>query len=617
MRFSTIGSDLIQFGIILSLLNLPLPFYGSNTPSDSLHSITYLNKAKNARASGEYSRATTFIDSALIIAEEMRDENLKLPILIESAILRHILNDYDIALDQLFRARQISEKQKNQKQLAEVLNNIGAVYQNQKDLEKAAAYYNQSIKIYRKLDMPREIGRACNNLGTLWLDRNEPSTAVRYHRESLKIWRQLKDEKWLGLAHMHLGVCQKIMGNLDSALHYLNISKKAFGEENQNLSYVFAELGKVHLDAKRFKLAVKNCKRGLELSRQTNSIRNQLKNCKCLYEAYEQLGSSKEALAYYKEYVNALDSIQNDETSKGMIRIEMNHLFQRQQIADSIQRNQEKLLREMKHQEELANERADRNILLGVGFGILLLSGALWSRLRYVRRAQRTIKKERDRSNDLLLNILPAEIATELKETGRAQAKKYDQAVILFTDFEDFTMAAGEMAATELVEEINTCFTRFDEICEARGIEKIKTIGDAYMAAGGIPNPKPDAPANVVRAALDMQSFMTARKKQLKQKNLNFFKMRTGVHMGPVVAGIVGVKKFQYDIWGNSVNIASRMESSGKAGKVNISQQTYEQIKDRPDLSFEYRGKIFAKGLGEINMYFVDRNKDNSATSVD
>jgi class 3 adenylate cyclase/Tfp pilus assembly protein PilF len=615
MRFSIIISNLAYSGMILLLFCIPSKFVGSNTQSDSLHSISLLNKAKNSRINGNYATALATIDSAFVDADRRGDENAKLRVLIESAILRHILNDYDIALDLLFQALQISERQHNQKRLAEVLNNIGAVYQTQKDFKKAAEYYNQSITINQRLDMPQEIGRAYSNLGTLSQDRNDPITAIRYHRKSLEIWHQLKDQRWLGLTHMHLGVCQKLIGDLDSALHYLNQSMQAFVEDNRNLSYVHAELGQVHIEAGELSLALQNCKRGLELSTQKKSLRYQLKNCQCLYTAYEKLGNSRKALKYYKQYVSYRDSLKNDDKSKEMVRIEMNHFFQRKQIADSIRQGQEILLREMQYQEELANERADRNIVLGVGFGILLLSGALWSRLRYVRRAQRTIKKERDRSNDLLLNILPAEIAAELKENGKAKAKRYDHAVILFTDFKDFTKAASKMAATELVDEINTCFTKFDEICETRGIEKIKTIGDAYMAAGGIPKPNPDAPADVVRAALDMQSFIKTRVKNRSKKNLSFFHMRAGVHIGPVVAGIVGVNKFQYDIWGDTVNTASRMESNGQADKVNISQQIYEQIKEFPDFTFESRGKIAAKGKGEINMYFVESNTECDSNS--
>jgi class 3 adenylate cyclase len=206
----------------------------------------------------------------------------------------------------------------------------------------------------------------------------------------------------------------------------------------------------------------------------------------------------------------------------------------------------------------------------------------------------------------LLLNILPSEIAIELKEKGQAKARKFDRVSILFTDFKEFTQTSEKLTATELVSKINYCFKAFDEIIEKYKIEKIKTIGDAYMAAGGLPVLTEESVKNTVLAGLEMQSFIDKTKAELDIEKEISFEMRVGIHTGPVVAGIVGVKKFQYDIWGDTVNTASRMETNGEVGKVNISGDTYEIIKSDPSFSFESRGKIKVKGKGEINMYFVN-----------
>jgi adenylate cyclase len=222
-------------------------------------------------------------------------------------------------------------------------------------------------------------------------------------------------------------------------------------------------------------------------------------------------------------------------------------------------------------------------------------------------RRRRRIKQEHARSEALLLNILPAEVAEELKAKGHADAKHFDNVTILFTDFKGFTEASEKLSPQELVEELNTCFKAFDGIITERGIEKIKTIGDAYMCAGGLPDPKSSSPVDVVHAALEMQAFMIARKKERDAQGNPAFEMRLGIHTGPVVAGIVGVKKFAYDIWGDTVNTASRMESSGEVGMVNISESTYALVKDEPGLTFAPRGKVQAKGKGEMEMYFVER----------
>jgi len=265
----------------------------------------------------------------------------------------------------------------------------------------------------------------------------------------------------------------------------------------------------------------------------------------------------------------------------------------------------------------------------------------------------------RERSDELLLNLLPERVAEKLKNMGVASAKHFDSATILFTDFKGFTEASEKLSPQELVEELNTCFKAFDQIITFRGIEKIKTIGDAYMCAGGLPDPKTSSPAAVMHAALEMQAFMIARKKERDAQGLPDFEMRVGIHTGPVVAGVVGVKKFQYDIRDDTVNTASRMrhrpdlsgESSGEVGQVNISESTYALVREvkegreeneaakgsnpqsrhagttthvtrqpatEPAFIFRPRGLacpglragVQAKGKGEMEMYFVRRSSE-------
>lgn len=223
------------------------------------------------------------------------------------------------------------------------------------------------------------------------------------------------------------------------------------------------------------------------------------------------------------------------------------------------------------------------------------------------------LAKEKKKTDDLLLNTLPSETADELKRWGVSPARSYDSVTVMFTDFKGFTLISEQLTPQRLVSELDLCFRAFDDIASRFNIEKIKTIGDSYLCVGGLPKVSQTHARDVVHAALEMQKYMAVLKREKQKHNEPFFEMRVGIHTGPVVAGIVGVKKFAYDIWGDTVNTASRLESTCEVGKVNISGATFEQAQRY--FQCRHRGKIAAKNKGEIDMYFVEQELSSGAGS--
>ncbi|MDX2306518.1 MAG: adenylate/guanylate cyclase domain-containing protein [Microscillaceae bacterium] len=213
------------------------------------------------------------------------------------------------------------------------------------------------------------------------------------------------------------------------------------------------------------------------------------------------------------------------------------------------------------------------------------------------------LDQEKRKVDELLLNIFPKEIAEELKTQGKSDIKTYERVSVLFTDFKGFTQIAEKMSPQKLIQELNDCFTHFDEIIKKYNLEKIKTIGDAYMCAGGIPISNLTNPVDIVLAGLDIQRFMKKRKEEKMASGEKYWECRLGINTGEVIAGVIGKSKFAYDIWSDTVNTASRTETNGEVYKVNITQRTYHFVKDFFDC--EYRGKITAKGKGVLDMYFV------------
>ena len=553
---------------------------------------------------GDFPEALNYYQMTLKIFEEIGHKKGTASSLNNIGIIYAQQADYPKSLDHYQRSLNIYEEIGDKKGIANALINIGNIYQNQGDNPKALDYYQRTLKINEEIGDKNGIAGSLNNIGMIYQNQGDYPKALGHFQRSLKIQEEIGDINRIAGSFGNIGMIYQNQGDYPKALDQYQKSLNIYEEigDKNGIAISLYSIGSLYQKQGDYQKSINQCSKSLILALEIQAISLQRDACECLYDAYKTKGNGNKALEYHEQMLVLDDSLNAAETTKQLERME----FAKVMLADSIATAEETRLVEQVHQEEVKQKNQTRNILYAISGLVLLIAGGIYSRLRFVRKSKAIIEKEKDRSENLLLNILPSEIAEELKAKGSADARDFDMVSILFTDFKGFTQASEKLTAKELIEEINVCFKAFDYICESHGVEKIKTIGDAYMAAGGLPIPSEDSIKNTVLAALEMQAFISNRIIEKDKLNEMSFKMRLGIHTGPVVAGIVGVKKFQYDIWGDTVNTASRMESSGEIGKVNISVDTYTALKGDPEFTFESRGKIEAKGKGEIEMYFVE-----------
>ncbi len=551
---------------------------------------------------GRYDEALTRYQRGLDLAEELNYELGAADILLRMGHIFHDNENIIAALKYYQRSLKIYERLNDENGLSAIYNEFGSIYRSEGDFNKSLEYYYKSIEVNNETGDTAGNAPMYTNIGELYLDQNDFVGAMENFRKGLEIYRN--DNDYLGIASSLAGMGNVYaeQGNQGEALKYLEESLDFSENVNdaQGSAATLLSIGLVYLDLGRPGQALGYCDRSFSLSRYLGDVGGQSESCECLYEAYKGLKNVEKALTFH-ELMNILnDSMHTEETAIQIKQME----FANQLLADSIAQVEREMQMELAHQAEIQKKNMNRNLAIAVGLFFLVISIGLYRRWQYIKRSKAIIEREKERSENLLLNILPSEIADELKKKGKAEARDYDLVSILFTDFKGFTEKAAKLSASELIDEINHCFRAFDFICEECGVEKIKTIGDAYMAAGGLPVGADDSVRNTITAGLKMQAFIQERIQE-KIKDGTAFEMRVGIHTGPVVAGIVGVKKFQYDVWGDTVNTAARMESNGEPGRVNISQDTYELVKDDPLFKFTPRGAVDVKGKGKMPMWFV------------
>ena len=560
----------------------------------------YNNIAAIYKDQGKIAEAISYHYKSLFIKIRVRD----LPGIATSynnlALIYQQQGRVPLALEFYGKAKNIYEQSKDLGGVSTTLQNIGTLYLDQKQFDVAAGYYRNALQIIRQTKDLYSEGYALNGLGGLFENQGKQDSALYYFNLALKVREQLNDKQGIAYSLNRIGNVYLHQQQIAEAKTTLQKSLVLFEEQGDKNGIVLGanSLGAVYLAEGNSSIAETYLNKSLQYARELGyptSIKDAAYNLMKLYRGKQNW---KSALEMNDLFIQMRDSIQNDNNKKTAIKTQFKYEYEKKEAL--LKKEQEK--KEAISAAEISKQKLVRNGFMA-GFAVVLLFAGI------VFKQRNRIAKEKQRSEELLLNILPEETAEELKSTGSAKAKDFEQVTILFTDFKNFTRVSEQKTAQELVNEINYCYSEFDKIVADHGVEKIKTIGDAYMCAGGLPTANTTNAEDTLRAAIKIRDFMLLENQKRKARGEDFFEIRIGIHTGPVVAGIVGIKKFAYDIWGDAVNTASRMESSGEAGKINISGSTYELIKGK--FHCIPRGKIQAKNKGEIEMYFVEREKNS------
>jgi class 3 adenylate cyclase/tetratricopeptide (TPR) repeat protein len=493
---------------------------------------------------------------------------------------------------------------------ASALNNLAMLSEAQGDYPVALKQYKEALDIKRKCGNPT--GTTLLNIGNVYQAVSDVKNAAMFYGMAIDTLTKAGDAFNLSDAYSDLAGLKVAEGDYASGHYYYDKCIQISKELGSESAVVFAmhEKGLAYLEQKEYALAKTHCLESARMSRELNDLENLSIACKCLHETYRATGDFRNALVYHEQFVQATDSLRKLKNLDELTKLSIQHDYQLRALKDSLSREEEKIKTDFAYRVELDRKKNERNLFIALAVFVFLLAIVLANRLWFSVKTRGIIQLERERSEKLLLNILPSSVAAELKSKGSSEASLYSEITILFTDFSGFSSLSEKLSAPELIHELDTCFRAFDQIVLQHGLEKIKTIGDSYMAVAGLPRGNAATAADAVLAAIEMMRFIEQRYEKKQQNGEHGLRMRAGLHTGDVVAGVVGHSKFQFDIWGDSVNIASRIESSGEPGRVNISAVTQGVISKDDRFSFISRGKIAVKNKGEIEMFFVETRSD-------
>ncbi len=473
----------------------------------------------------------------------------------------------------------------------------------------AGEYYAKGIQILRQANTPVVLASALLNAGDDAFHIKHYNKALKYFKESGHIFRDL--DYSIGIAYNlgNVGMVYAEQGK--DKLAKANINEAiALLEKLQNyypISVYLTYMADIYANQGKLETSISFADRSLKLATQYG-LKEQISDANLkLSQLNAQAQNYEKAYTFYQDHIKYRDSVTNIDAIQQMADFRTDYEISKKQTELDLLAKQKQTELDLLSQQKQTQKVMVIATAIAL-FLIILLAIGLYRRNIFIKRTSKIIEKEKNRSDELLLNILPEETAKELKNHGKVTSNRFESVTVLFTDFKDFTRYSENLSPELLVESVDYFFSKFDEIMDKYGLEKIKTVGDSYMCAGGLPFPTKDHAFKTVMAGIEIAEFVETIRKQGDSKIIPF-EVRIGINTGPVVAGVVGKKKFAYDIWGDTVNIASRMETNSEPGCINISENTYELIKDQ--FNCRYRGEIEVKSRGMMKMFYVHCAKDD------
>ncbi|MEN8208711.1 MAG: tetratricopeptide repeat protein [Candidatus Fermentibacteria bacterium] len=518
-----------------------------NHPGGKSRSLTILGLIFWAQ--GDFSKALMLLNEALKLVIKTDDMLAIAKIYTNIGLIYSGWSDYNMALDYYLKAQSLFEEIGDEKSIANINNNIGVVYKNRGDLDRALKHFNSALEQYIALDNKLGVAGIYNNIGSINEHLDKFTEALKYYQKSLLIRKELGVDSALADSYNNMGNAYRNQSDFDSSLKYYKKSLKIklrIGDK-QGVSVTNISMGKTYSSLKKFELAQDHFQNALQIAREIGARAEEMLCYKGLYMMFEASGDFEKALVHHVMYSDLEKVLFSENKNRQLTEIRTKY--------------------ETEKKEKEAEIYRLRNIELQAAY---------------------------DKTDELLRNILPDEIVEELAVTSTPKSRIVDDVAVVFVDIVNFTLSTNRNEPEELLEELALHFDAYDKIVKGYGLEKLKTFGDGYMYAGGLFSESSQI-EECAGAALDILDFVKSRK----------WEVRIGIHVGSCIAGLIKGWRMIYDVWGETVNMAARLEQNGEPGRVNVSQAVRDELHET--FVLKSRGNIEAHNLNPTPMYFIQR----------